>query len=131
MASEERVDEDDVGAGEAGAAELALPGDEGRLVGRRIGRIGHPQVAAQHVDTGLTLLAPLVGEPGHGIRTRHPGRWLIRPELIGCGPEPVGEGPAMLTLLTHLIEVLAPVADDQSHDTAVPATTANAILMPS
>lgn len=43
---------------------------------------------------------------------------MIRPELIGCGPEPVGEGPAVLTLLTHLIEVLAPVADDQSHHTA-------------
>ncbi|MFD9354727.1 hypothetical protein [Streptomyces sp. NPDC060031] len=43
---------------------------------------------------------------------------MIRPELIGRGPEPFGEGPAVLTLLTHLTEVLAPVADDKGHHAA-------------
>lgn len=56
---------------------FALPCGEARLAGRRIGRIGHPEVSAQHVDTHLTLLVPLVGESSHGVRARHPGRWLI------------------------------------------------------
>jgi len=50
----------------------------------RVSLVGHPQVAAQHIDTGLPVLLPVISQTRHGVHPGQPdGRGLIAAQLPG------------------------------------------------
>ena len=80
----------------------------------RVRIVGQAQVAAQHIDAGLPVFAPVISQARHGI---HPGQpdscWLVTAQLPGCRGEPLiqGSGERGVQLLAlrrkRLVQLLA------------------------
>ena len=79
----------------------------------RVRVVGQAQVGAQHVDAGLPVLLPVIGEPRHGVHAGQPDRWLGVAEL-GCDRgEPLVEDPGPVMSGVGLGDLLPPVGHDQ------------------
>jgi hypothetical protein len=75
--------------------------------------VGQTQVGAQHVDAGLPVLLPVVGQPGHGVHAGQAYCWLGVAEL-GCDRgEPLVEDPGPVINRVGLGDFLPPVGHDQ------------------
>ena len=91
-----RGDDPDHGVADFAAGPEGKPLWLGSILAR-IGLVWHAQIAAQHIDAGLSVLGPVIRQARHGI---HPGqpdsRWLITAQLPGRRGEPFVQGPGAL-----------------------------------
>src|SRR5215472_2902134 len=63
----------------------------------RIGLVWHAQIGAQHVDAGLPVFLPVIGQARQGIHPSQPdGRWLITTQFVGSRGEPFIQRPSAL-----------------------------------
>jgi len=79
----------------------------------RVWIVGQAQIGAQHIDAGLPVLLPVIGQPRHGVHAGQPDRWLDIAEL-GCDRgEPFVEDPGPVMSGVGLGDLLPPVGHDQ------------------
>jgi hypothetical protein len=43
----------------------------------RVRLVRHAQIAAQHVDAGLPVLLPVIGQDRHGVHAGQPDGWRL------------------------------------------------------
>ena len=69
--------------------------------------IRHAQVGAQHVNTHLPVILPVISQARHRIHPGHPdGRWLLATQLLGNRVESFVQGPSAL-LCGRSVQLLA------------------------
>ena len=100
-----------------GVAHLAA-GAEGQPLRRRcplarVGLVGHAQVGAQHVDAGLPVRPPVIGQARHGMHPGQPHGGLGVAELRGDRGEPLVEHPRAVMHGVGFGDLLPPVGHDQ------------------
>jgi len=76
---------------------------------------GHAQVGAEHVDAGLPVCLPVIGQARHGVDSGQPHGRLAVSELGGDRGEPFVEHASAVMNRISLSDLLPPVGHDQRH----------------
>ena len=103
---EVRGDDPDDGVADFAAGPEGKPLRLGSILAR-VGLVGHAQIGAQHIDAGLPVLRPVIGQARHGVHPGQPdGRRLITAQLLGRRGEPLVQRPGAL-LRERPVQLLA------------------------
>jgi hypothetical protein len=78
-----------------------------------VGFVGHTQKGAQHIDAGLPVRFPVIGQACHGMHASQPDCWLLVAELRGDRDEPLVEDPGPVMSRVGFGDLLSPIGDDQ------------------
>lgn len=87
----------------------------GELSRRRSGDRREPEISAQDIDAGLALLAPVVGEAGHGVHAGQAHGGLPVAELLGGGLKALGEEALIVAVALALLDAMTAVPEGESH----------------
>src|SRR5215831_6986659 len=103
---------------------LEPPPDRRAGPAARVWLVSPPQVGAQHVNAGLPVLWPVVGQPGHRMDAGQPHARRGIPKLSCGGGEPVVEQPGSVQVRARPRRGSPPGVRAVRHEEAEPARAA-------